>query len=160
MVVHVPVDLHAEELGGEEQALLAVPPRGAVVDGVGGEGARQVLVHADGDADVVGARLDRLGGQLQRGGRGGAAVVDVHERDAGDADQPDDGVGVVDLAAAAERELHVGPLHAGVGAGGADGVGAHLQRRLGTEPAERVQPDSDDGDVVHDRQSPWVGRKA
>ena len=110
VVVHVAVDLHGEELRGEEVPDLAVPGRRAVVDGVGGERARLVLVHADGDADVVLARADGVGRQLQRRRRGGAAVVDVHERDAGEPEPADDRVGVVDLEAAAERELHVLPL--------------------------------------------------
>ena len=86
VVVHVAVDLHGEELRREEVADLAVPGRGGVVDGIGRERAGLVLVHADGDADVVLARADPVGGELQRRRRGGAAVVDVHERDAGEAE--------------------------------------------------------------------------
>ena len=37
----------------------------------------------------------------------------------------------------------------GVGEGEVDGVGAHVERGLVAEPAERVEADPDDGDVVH-----------
>jgi hypothetical protein len=119
------------------------------VDRVGGERPGQVLVHAHGDADVVLARADGLGRELERRGRGGAAVVDIHELDAGEPEQPDHGVGVVDLGAAAERELHVLPLDPGVGAGGPHRLGAHLDGGLGPEPPERVDPDPDDRNAVH-----------
>ena len=47
--------------------------------------------------------------------------------------------------------LDVFPFDAGVGDRGEDGVNAHFHRRLALEAAERVQPDTDDGDVVgHD----------
>jgi hypothetical protein len=85
--------------------------------------------------------------------------IDVHERDAGEAEEPDDGVGVVDLGAAAEGELHVAPHHAGIGTRGTHSLGAHLDGRLGAEAAEGVQPDPDDGDVVHGR-SPQTGLRA
>ncbi len=56
------------------------------------------------------AEPDRVGGQRERARRGRAAVVHVGERDAGEAEQRDDRVRVVDLVAAAERELDVAPL--------------------------------------------------
>ena len=65
VVVHVLVDLHAEELRGEELADLAVPRRAASSRRVGGERAARVLVHADRDAEVVLAEPDRVGGQLR-----------------------------------------------------------------------------------------------
>ena len=79
--------------------------------------------------------------------RGRAAVVDVGERDAGEAEQPGHRVGVVDLVAAAERELDVAPLDAGVGERGRI-ASAPISMRGLVEPAERVQPHADDGDVV------------
>ena len=100
VVVHVLVDLHAEELRREELAELAVPRRARVQPRVGAERAGQVLVHADRDAEVVLAEADRVGGERQRARRGRAAVVDVGERDAGEPEQRDDRVGVVDLVAA------------------------------------------------------------
>ena len=74
--------------------------------GVDVERAARVLVHADGDADVVVARPDGVGA-AGGAGRGGAGVEHVHERDAGQSEQADDRVGVGDLPAAAEGELDV-----------------------------------------------------
>ena len=107
----------------------------------------QVLVHADRDAEVVIAEADRVRRERERARGGGAAVVDVGERDAGEAQERDDGVGVVDLVAAAERELDVAPLDARVRERAADRDRAHLDARHAGEAAERVQPDAHDGDV-------------
>ena len=68
-------------------------------------------------------------------GRGRAGVEDVGERDAGEADQPGHRVGVGHLVAAADAELDVLPVDAGVGERELDRVGAHLHRGL-VEPAE------------------------
>ena len=96
--------------------------------------------------------------------RGGASVVHVEERDARHAELVDDRVGVVDLVAAAERELHVPPLDAGVLHRQARRSGAHLDGGLAGEPAERVQTHPDDRDVgAHDASPAAVlltGRKA
>ena len=147
VVVHVLVDLHPEELRRDELAELAVPRRARVQARIGAERAGQVLVHADRDAEVVVAEADRVGGERQRARRGGAPVVHVGERDAGEPEQRDDRVGVVDLVAAAERELDVAPLDAGVGERAADRDRAHLDARHAREAAERVQPHTDDRDV-------------
>ena len=148
MVVHVLVDLHPEELRRDELAELAVPRRARVEPRVGAERAGQVLVHADRDPEVVLAEPDRVRGERERARRGRAAVVDVGERDAGEPEQRDDRVGVVDLVAARERELDVAPLDAGVGERPPDRDRAHLDARHVAEPAERVQPHADDRDVV------------
>ena len=149
MVVQVAVGLHAEELGGEVLAVLGIPARHPDQGGVLGEGAARVLVQADGDADVVVAQPDAVRARLGGAGRGGAGVEHVGERDARQADHADDGVGVGDRPAAARGELDVLPLDAGVGDRGEDGVDAHLHRGLALEPAERMQSNTDDGDVVH-----------
>ena len=64
MLVDVAVGLHAEELGGDELAVLGVPLRQRELGRVVGERAARVLVQADGDADVVLAQPDRVGGLL------------------------------------------------------------------------------------------------
>ena len=68
---------------------------------------RQVLVHADRYAEVVIAEANRVRRERQCARRGRGPVVDVGERDAGEPEQRDDRVGVVDLVAAGERELDV-----------------------------------------------------
>ncbi len=148
----VAVGLHAEELGGDELAVLGVPGRQTEHrGGVGGERTARMLVGADGDADVVLAGADAVGGLFDRAGRGGTGVEHVGEGgDAGQAHQACHGVGVVDLVAAADSELDVLPGDAGVGECELDGVGGHLDGRLRAEPAERVQAHPpDDGNVVH-----------
>ena len=147
MVVHVVVGLHAEELRGDELAVLGVPLGQRQLGRVVGERAARMLVQPDGDADVVLAEPDRVGGLLDGRRRGGAGVEDVGERDAGQADQPGHRVGVGHLVAAAEAELDVVPLDTRVVERELDRVGAHLHGGL-VEPAERVQPHADDGDVV------------
>ena len=115
VLVDVVVGLHAEELGGDELAVLGVPLRQRELGGIVGEGAAGVLVQPDRDADVVLAEPDGVGGLLDRRRRGGAGVEHVGEGDAGQADEPGHGVGVGDLVAAAEAELDVLPVDAGVG---------------------------------------------
>ena len=108
-----------------------------------------MFVEADGDADVVVAEPDAVRARLGGAGSGGARVEDVGERDAREPDHADDRVRVGDRPAAAGGELDVLPLDSGVGDRGEDGVDAHLHGRLALEPAERVQANTDDGDVVH-----------
>src|SRR5206468_522589 len=115
--------------------------------------------HADGDAEVGLAQADRGGGEREGAGRGRAPVVDVSERDPREAHEGDDGVGVVDLVAAAEGELDVAPLHARVGKGPPDGDGPHVDPRLVFEAAERVETHTDDGDVrVHQEATGWKAK--
>ena len=149
VVVQVAVGLHAEELGGEVLAVLGVPARHAHQRGVLGERAAGVLVQADGDADVVVAEPNAVRAGLGGAGGGGAGVEHVGERDARQPHHADDRVRVGHRPAAAGGELDVLPLDAGVGDRGEDGVDAHLHRRLAFEPAERVQANTDDGDVIH-----------
>ena len=106
-----------------------------------------MLVQTDGDADVVLAQSDGVGGLLNGAGRGGAGVEDVGEGDAGQPDQAGHRVGVGHLVAAAEPELDVLPVHTGVGQRELDGLGTHLHRGL-LEPAEWMQAHADDGYLV------------
>ena len=148
-VVHVAVDLHPEELGRQEQARFAIPAWRAIVHRISGKGTRSVLVHAHGHADLVLARADAVSRHLQRGGCGGAAVVDVHERDARAAHAAQHGIGVVDFTDAAERELDVLPRNAGVAQREANGVGTHVDGRLGAETPKGVQAHTQNDYVVH-----------
>ncbi len=140
-------DLHPEELRGEEVAELAVPRGAGVQARVGAECTREVLVHADGEAEVVLAQPDRVGGQREHARRGRAAVVDVGERNPGQPQERDDRVRVVDLVAPGERELDVAPLHARVREGTTDGDRPHVDPRPIPEAAERMEPHSHDRDV-------------
>ncbi len=158
--MHVALDLHGEEFRGEEQAGLAVPALRAVVHGVGGERSREVLVHADGHAELVVAQAQRVRRLRQRAGRGGAAVVDVGERQAGGPEEVHDGVGVVDFVAPSERELHVLPGDPRVGQRHPRRFGRHLEPGYPGEAAEGVQAHTDDGDIVHGLQSSFTGRNA
>ena len=154
MVGHVLVDLHAEELRGDELSEFAVPRRAGVQAGVGAERPGRVLVHAHRDPEIVVAEADRVGRQRERARRSRAAVVDIGERDPGEAQERDDGVGVVDLVAPRERELDVTPGDPGVGERVADRDRAHLDAGRLAEAPERVQPHSDDRYVhVHSLSS-------
>src|SRR5262249_20740302 len=91
-------------------------------------------------------------GRPASGGPAGArrtAVVQMGERDPGQAEQRDDCVGVVDFVATAEGELNVAPLDAGVGKGPANRDRAHVDTRDAGKPTERVEPDADDRNVHH-----------
>ena len=149
MFVHVPVDLHAEELGGEELPVLGVPRGDADHGGIGGEGTAGVLVHADRDAELVLPVPDGVGGLPQRGRGGGAPVVDVHVGDTRQPQEIDAGIRHPDRVAAAERELDIGPFDTGIGQGQVHGVGSHFHGRLVAEPPEGVEADTDDRNVVH-----------
>ena len=117
--------------------------------------AARVLVEADRDAEVVGTRLDDRCGQGERAAGRRAPVVHVDELDAGEAELRDELVGLDRLLragqgsrqAAAERELHVGPLDPGVAQRLAYRERPHVQARHSLEAAERVHSDADDGDV-------------
>src|SRR5262249_25478537 len=110
VVVHVLVDLHAEELGGHELTVVAVPRRHVRQRGVRLEGAARVLVDPDGDADVAGTGAQRVGRRLDGARTGGARVEHVAERDPGQTEVSRQRVGLPDLPAAAERTVHVAPL--------------------------------------------------
>ena len=64
VLVEVVVGLHAEELGGDELAVLGVPLGQRQLGRVVGERAARMLVQPDGDADVVLAQPDGVGGLL------------------------------------------------------------------------------------------------
>ena len=94
VLMHVALDLHAEELRRQRHADVAVPlaePAGLRVDG---EGAPGVLVEADRHADVEHAGLNGHVSRLQGAAAGGAAVGDVDELQAGQPQLGDHGVGV------------------------------------------------------------------
>ena len=146
VVVHVLVDLHPEELRRQELADLAVPRRARVQARIGSERAGEVLVHADRNTELVVAEPDRVGRERQRARGRRAPVVDVGERDTGQAEQRDHRVGVVDLVAAAERELDVAPLHSRVRERAPDRDRTHVDARHVREPPERVQPHPDNRD--------------
>ena len=159
VLVEVVIGLHPEELRGDELSVLGVPLRQCELGRVVGERPAGVLVHADGDADVVLAQPDRVRRLLNRRRRGRAGVEDVGERDPGETDQPRHRVGVRHLVAAAEAELNVLPVDAGVGERELDRVGAHLHCGL-VEPAEGMKPHADDRDVVgHGYSSRPAGRR-
>jgi hypothetical protein len=138
VVVEIAVGLHPEELRGEVLAILGVPARHTHQRRVFDERTPRMLVHADGDANVVIAQPDTVGTRLRRARRGRTRVEDIGERDAGQSDHAHDCVGVGHRPAAAHTELDVLPLDAGIGDRGEDRVGAHLHRRLPLEPPERM----------------------
>jgi hypothetical protein len=121
---------------------------------VGRERAPGVLVHPDGDRHVALAVLDGPGGHGQGAARGGAAVEHAAQRNPGQPQPADDRVRVGYLEAADEPRLDLGPADAGVGEREPDRVGGHVHRGFAREPAERVQPDSDDGRFHHSSSSP------
>ena len=64
VLVDVVVGLHPEELRGDELTVLGVPLRQRELGRVVGERTARVLVQPDGDADVVLAQPDGVGGLL------------------------------------------------------------------------------------------------
>ena len=98
---------------------------------------------------------------IERAAAGGAAVGDVDERQAGQAEVADERVGGAGGGRAAERVVDLLPRQAGVGQRGAGRVGA-LLASADRVPAEGVDADADDGDVAHEGTS-WgvrTGRNA
>ena len=108
-----------------------------------------MLVHAHGNANVVLARADAVCGHFQRRGGGGAAIVHVHEGNAGTPQQAQHRVGIVDLAAAAERELDIFPGDAAICQRQPDGISAHFNCRLRPETPERVQAHTQNDYIAH-----------
>ena len=118
--------------------------------GVDVERAARVLVHPDGDADVVVAEPDGVGAPA--GSALAAVAQPLNTFVNGMPVRPSRPVMASGLATSQlppNANCDVRPLDAGVGERGDDGVGAHLDRGLVAEPAERVEPDPDDGNVVH-----------
>ena len=60
MVVQISIGLHPEELGGEVLTVLRVPARHPDQRGIFGEGSARVLVHSNGDSDVVVTQPDTV----------------------------------------------------------------------------------------------------
>ena len=148
VLVHVAGDLHPEELGGEREARAAVPVLAAWA--LDAERTGLVLVEPDRHADVGRAGLDRVDRLGERGATGGAAVHDVGERQAGQPDAADHGVGGAAVHRSADGELHVGPLLTAVGEGSPDGDHALVHARDAVVAAELVHSDADDRDVAHE----------
>ena len=148
MLVHVALDLHAEELRREHQAGLAVPVADAVVGRHRIERAAWVLVEPDRHDDLGRAGAERVVRADQRAPAGGAAVGDVDERHAGEAEVRHERVGGAGRRRAAEGVLDVGPRDPGVGEG-APRRDRALLAPADRVAAERVHADPDDGDVTH-----------
>jgi hypothetical protein len=107
-----------------------------------------VLVHPDGNADVVVAQTDTVGTRLGRAGCGGTGIEHVGERDAGETHHPDDRIRVRHRPAATDCELNVLPTDTRIGQREADCVGGHLHGGFALEAAERVQTHADDCHLV------------
>jgi hypothetical protein len=119
-----------------------------------------VLVEADHHAEVELPGLDRPVPRQQRRPAGGAAVGDVDELDAGEAQARQHGVGVAGGRRAAEPELHVGPLEAGVRQGLARGEDTLVQAGLVVVASERVDACAYDVNVGHRNLPQATGSKA
>ena len=96
-----------------------------------------------------GPGADRRVGHRQRAAAGGAPVPDVDERQPGEPELVDEGVGVATVPAAAERELDVVPADAGVGEREAGRVHGLLAAGDAVVAAERVDADPDDRHTGH-----------
>ena len=114
MFGHVALDLHREELRREHQAGLAVPGVEAPVLGPRVERARRVLVEANDERGLRCAGGEHRVRGRERRAAGRAAVADVDERHAGEAEHRDGGVGVAPRVGAAGGELDVPPAEARV----------------------------------------------
>ena len=119
-----------------------------------------MLVHPDGDPEVVVAEADAVGGDGYGAAGRRAAVVHVGEGQSRQAETVDHRVRVVDRVAAPDRELDLRPLDIGVGQSGANGQLAQLDRRPPWETSEGVQPHTDDGNLGHGVRQLLCGRKA
>ena len=99
----------------------------------------------------------------QRRAAGGAAVLDVDERQAGEPEAGDRGVGVAAGVRSAGGEVDLLPADARVGERTASGDRRHLQAGDALVAAERMDADADDGDVLGHRSassSSSAGRNA
>ena len=150
VVVHVALNLHAEELRRQRHADVAVPFAEAAF-GVHGKRAARVFVETHRHADVEHARLDCHERRLQRAAAGRAAVGDVDELKARQPELRHHRVGGAGRGAAAVCEFHVGPLEAGVFQCLARGVYALIESADAISASERVNADADDCDVYHVR---------
>jgi hypothetical protein len=108
-----------------------------------------VLVHSDGHPDVVLAKSDGVSSHLQDGCPSGAPIEDVCEWEAGHSEQSHYRIREIDLVAPTESELDVGPGDPGISTRGSDCLGSHFDCRFLSMPAEWMNPDSDDCDVIH-----------
>ena len=89
--MHVAVDLHPEKLRGERQARTAVPVLAS--GALNPERTLLVFVKADRNAEVSRTGLNRVNRLSQCGSAGRAAVHNVGEGQAGQADPTYHGVG-------------------------------------------------------------------
>src|SRR5581483_10538730 len=101
VVLHVLVDLHAEELGRRELALLAVPRRTRIERGVGDEGVGVVdlVAPAEGELDVAPLHA-RVGERTANGDSAHLDAGDAGEAPEGMEAHPDDGDVAAHLASA------------------------------------------------------------
>ena len=154
MLVHVALDLHAEELRGEHHPRLPVPVPDAVARRLRVEGTPRVLVETDGDDDVGGAGADRV----VRADRARSPPVaqPLATLMNGTPVSPSLDTSVSASPAAAEPPnaySHPRPLDAGVGQRGAGRVCALLEARQRVA-AERVDPGPHDRNICHTRPPP------
>jgi hypothetical protein len=151
--------LHGEELGGDHQTGLGVPVRVAVVSRPRGEGPPRVLVESDHQREIRLPGPDRVGGRSERDTTGRAAVADVDERDAGEAEEADHRVRLAGNIAAADGVSDVGPPDSRILEREPDSLYAHGHTsEVRGVPTERVHAHADDADSGH--VSPPSGSKA
>ncbi|MCY1174822.1 hypothetical protein D9M73_150340 [compost metagenome] len=162
MQVHVAHDLGGEELRGDHIARRAIPIGQAIFGGQRVERPARMLVETDRQPQVELARADR--GLCREQGRaaGRAAIFDVDELHAGEAEPVDHGVGIARGVRPAISELDVGPVDPRVGQRGAHRKHTLVDARQRIGAAKGVDADADDADVggVAHGAASTAGRKA
>ena len=114
VVVHVPLQLRAEELRRHHQAVRPYQSGSDQSAGSFWKAPRGCLSKPTTSADLGRARLERPHRGDERRAAGRAAVLDVDEREPGRPEVGDHRVGVAGVLAAAVGELDVAPGDAGV----------------------------------------------
>jgi len=131
----------------------------AVVSRPRGEGTPRVLVESDHQREIRLPGPDRVGGRSERDTTGRAAVADVDERDASEAEEANHRVGLAGDIAPADRVADVGPPDSRILEREPDGVDPHGHPgQVRSMPTEPVHAHSDDADSGH--SSPPSGWKA
>ncbi len=148
MLTHVTGDLGTEELGGHHQTGLAVPVGQSPLRRPWVECSTRMFVETDCESDVRGARPHGIDGREQRASACCATVLDVRERDAGEAEFGDEGIGETRAVTATERYLYVRPGQIGIAQCVVDRGDGHLTARHSRLPSELGQPCTDDRNIL------------
>ena len=147
MFVQIAHNLGAEKLHGQHIAGFAIPVGQAVGGRIGVEGTARMLVEADRHAHFIFTRLDRADRGVERRPAGRAAVRDIDELDAGQAELRHHIVGIARCCRAAKGKFDILPFDAAVGERLLHGEYALVHAIASFGASERVNPCSYDTNI-------------